>query len=99
MPIRTAEFAYQTHKSWSRARRVVAKAEYLDKGENARFVVTSLTSEEWAARDLYEKFYSHPTDEDLSMGTPVRARGEMENRIKEFAAANACLPIGSLPTK
>jgi hypothetical protein len=64
-----AEFAYQTHKSWSRPRRVVAKAEYLDKGENPRFVVTSLTAEEWAAQDLYEKFYC--------------ARGEMENRIKE----------------
>ena len=64
-----AEFEYRTQKSWSRARRVVAKAEYLDKGENPRFVVTSLSAEEWAAQDLYEKFYC--------------ARGEMENRIKE----------------
>jgi hypothetical protein len=64
-----AEFSYQTHKSWSCARRVVAKAEYLDKGENPRFVVTSLITEQWAAQDLYEKFYC--------------ARGEMENRIKE----------------
>jgi hypothetical protein len=48
---------------------VVAKAEYLDKGENPRFVVTSLGAESWAARHLYEKFYC--------------ARGEMENRIKE----------------
>jgi len=64
-----AEFDYQTHKSWSRARRVVAKAEHLDKGENPRFVVTSLTPDKWAAQDLYEKFYC--------------ARGEMENRIKE----------------
>jgi len=64
-----AEFDYQTHKSWSRPRRVVAKAEYLDKGENPRFVVASLTRDKWAARELYEKFYC--------------ARGEMENRIKE----------------
>jgi len=63
------EFTYRTRKSWSRARRVVAKAEYLDKGENPRFVVTSLTPERWVAQDLYEKFYC--------------ARGEMENRIKE----------------
>ncbi len=63
------QFSYQTHKSWSRPRRVVAKAEYLDKGENPRFVVTSLTADQWAAQDLYEKFYC--------------ARGEMENRIKE----------------
>src|SRR5208337_3788795 len=41
----------------------------LDKGENPRFVVTSLTADERAAQDLYEKFYC--------------ARGEMENRIKE----------------
>jgi hypothetical protein len=64
-----AEFAYRTHKSWSCSRRVVAKAEYLDKGENPRFVVTSLTAEQWPAQELYEKFYC--------------ARGEMENRIKE----------------
>ena len=64
-----AEFSYQTKNSWSCARRVVAKAEYLDKGENPRFVVTSLPAEQWAAQDLYEKFYC--------------ARGEMENRIKE----------------
>src|SRR5215469_4317390 len=63
------EFDYQTHKSWARPRRVVAKAEYLDKGENPRFVVTSLSAEEWAAQPLYEKFYCQ--------------RGEMENRIKE----------------
>ena len=64
-----AEFNYQTRKSWSCARRVVAKAEFLDKGQNPRFVATSLTAEQWAAQDLYEKFYC--------------ARGEMENRIKE----------------
>lgn len=64
-----SEFDYCTRKSWSRPRRVVAKAEYLDKGENPRFVVTSLSNKAWAAQDLYEKFYC--------------ARGEMENRIKE----------------
>ena len=63
------EFEYRTHKSWSQARRVVAKAEYLDKGENPRFLVTSLRPEQWGAQDLYEKLYC--------------ARGEMENRIKE----------------
>ena len=63
------EFNYQTHQSWARARRVVAKAEYLDKGENPRFVVTSLSTDAWAARQLYEQFYCQ--------------RGEMENRIKE----------------
>jgi hypothetical protein len=63
------EFRYRTQKSWSRARRVIAKAEYLEKGENPRFVVTSFCSERMEARWLYEKFYC--------------ARGDMENRIKE----------------
>jgi hypothetical protein len=63
------EFTYQTRESWSRARRVVAKAEHLEKGANPRFVVTSLPRAEWAAQALYEELYC--------------ARGEMENRIKE----------------
>jgi hypothetical protein len=62
-------FTYRTKNSWSRARRVVAKAEYLDKGENPRFIVTSLDAEQWPAQSLYEQTYC--------------ARGEMENRIKE----------------
>src|SRR5271165_2914633 len=43
------EFLYQTRESWSRARRVVAKAEYLEKGANPRFIVTSLGQELWPA--------------------------------------------------
>jgi len=64
-----AEFSYRTRKSWSRRRRVVAKAEYLEKGENPRFVVTSLDAQPWPMQKLYERLYC--------------ARGEMENRIKE----------------
>jgi hypothetical protein len=63
------ELCYQTRKSWSRERRVVAKAEHLPKGKNPRFIVTSLGQETAEARELYEKIYC--------------ARGEMENRIKE----------------
>jgi len=63
------ELRYRTRQSWSRRRRVVAKAEYTDKGENPRFVVTSLGDEQLDGRSLYEDFYC--------------ARGEMENRIKE----------------
>jgi hypothetical protein len=64
-----ADFSYRTRKSWSRQRRVVGKAEYLDKGENPRFVVTSLPEKAWPGQKLYEQLYC--------------ARGEMENRIKE----------------
>jgi DDE family transposase len=63
------DFTYRTHKSWSRQRRVIGKAEHLAKGANPRFLVTSLSSDGWAAQVLYEELYC--------------ARGEMENRIKE----------------
>jgi hypothetical protein len=63
------QFRYRTRKSWSRKRRVVAKAERLEKGNNPRFVVTSLSAEQFDAHSLYEDLYC--------------ARGEMENRIKE----------------
>jgi hypothetical protein len=68
-----AEFRYQTRKAknrgWERERRVAAKAEHIDGKENPRFVVTSLSEEQWAAQELYEALYC--------------ARGDMENRIKE----------------
>jgi hypothetical protein len=60
---------YQTRKSWTRERRVVAKAEHLDKGSNPRFVVSSIGWQQMDARTLYEELYC--------------ARGDMENRIKE----------------
>ncbi len=48
---------------------MAAKAECPRKGKNPRFVVTSLPARQRKARSLYEDLY--------------RARGEMENRIKE----------------
>jgi hypothetical protein len=75
------DFEYRTHKSWSRTRRVVGKAEHLAKGSNPRFVVTSLSLAEFDGRTLYEQEYC--------------ARGDMENRIKEqqlwlFADRTSC---------
>ena len=58
----------RTKKSWSRERRVVAKAEVLTGKDTPRFVVTSLSAEEVDKRALYE---------DVSC-----ARGDLENRIK-----------------
>jgi Transposase DDE domain group 1 len=66
---RFKDFTWRTLKSWSRARRVVAEAEWTGGAANPRFVVTSLAPEEHAARHLYEILYC--------------ARGEMGNRIKE----------------
>ena len=47
-----SEFRYRTLHSWSRKRRVVAKAECLRKGKNPRFVVTSLPARQRKARSL-----------------------------------------------
>jgi hypothetical protein len=66
---RFKQFKWTTRKSWSRERRVVAKAEWTQGEANPRFIVTSLTRAECKARYLYEKVYC--------------ARGDMENRIKE----------------
>jgi hypothetical protein len=66
---RFKDFTWSTLDSWSRSRRVIAKAEWTGGAANPRFVVTSLSRAEHEARHLYEKVYC--------------ARGEMENRIKE----------------
>lgn len=62
-------FHYRTLKSWSRSRRVIGKAEHLDKGSNPRFLVTNLPEDYATPKTLYEIHYC--------------ARGDMENRIKE----------------
>ncbi len=66
---RYKDFRYRTHKSWSRERRVVGKAERLPGKDNPRFVVTSLRPERVEPARLYQEIYC--------------ARGDMENRIKE----------------
>lgn len=66
---RFKELTWSTRKSWSRERRVIAKAEWTQGEANPRFIVTSLTAADGDGRSLYEQLYC--------------ARGEMENRIKE----------------
>jgi len=66
---RFKEFWWSTQDSWSRRRRVIAKAEWTHGGPNPRFVVTSIKAAESDGHRLYEQIYC--------------ARGEMENRIKE----------------
>jgi hypothetical protein len=72
------EFDYQTQKSWSRARRVIGKAEVMAAGDNPRFLVTNLPARgfkddsdrgRFTAQRLYEEFYC--------------ARGQMENVLKQ----------------
>ena len=69
---RFKDFMWSTLDSWSRRRRVIAKAEWTQGEANPRFIVTSLKPREAAARHLYEQVYC--------------ARGDMENRIKECQA-------------
>ena len=83
---RFREFRYRTLKSWSRRRRVVAKAEWLPGagGGNPRFVATSLDRQTISKQALYEELYC--------------ARGDMENRIKEqqlwlFADRTSAAPM------
>jgi hypothetical protein len=74
------EFPYQTLKSWTRPRRVIAKAEVLQDKDNPRFIVTDLPVngfedqqpqcvDRFCAQKCYEDFYC--------------ARGDMENQIKQ----------------
>lgn len=72
-----AEVTYQTNETWSRSRRVIAKAERLHDKDNARFIVVNLPaqgfadepSERFCPRQCYEELYCE--------------RGEMENQIKQ----------------
>ena len=73
-----SEFEYQTRQSWSRARRVIGKAEVMAQGDNPRFIVTNLPvagfkddqdRERFTPQGLYEEIYC--------------ARGEMENVLKQ----------------
>jgi hypothetical protein len=60
-------------RSWSRERLVLVKAEHLEKGANPRFLVTTL--DHVPASMVYEQAYC--------------ARGDAENRIKDFKRALA----------
>lgn len=82
------EFEYRTLHSWSRARRVIGKAEVLGEKNNPRFVVTSLRDDgaRFAPAALYEQTYC--------------GRGDMENAIKEqqldlFADRLSCQGLAS----
>src|SRR4029434_7494864 len=66
---RLRDSVWTPRASWSRRRRVIAKAEWTAGKANPRFIVTSLGRHEVKARPLYE--------------TISCSRGDMENRIKE----------------
>ena len=85
-PVRLyTEFDHGTRTSWSRARRLIAKAEHIPGKPNPRFLVTSLP-ETISPRTVYERIY--------------RPRGNAENAIKEqqldiFADRTSAAPIAA----
>src|SRR4029450_8855367 len=76
------DFLWATKETWSRRRRVIAKAEWIRGEANPRFLVTSLKPERWAARALYEDLYC--------------ARGEREKRVKERRGERSCASMASV---
>jgi len=85
---RYLSFYYRTRRrSWSKTRRVIAKAEVTEGKANPRFLVTNLAREpRYSAQRIYEEQYC--------------PRGEMENRIKEqqlylFAERSSCMTMAA----
>ena len=92
-------FRYRTQRTWSRYRWVLGKAEFGADGENPRFVVTNLPSEQGVIDDeMYWTRINGKTairvNKTGNECCPIEApeqfyrtmycqRGEMENRIKE----------------
>lgn len=71
-------FEYQTVRSWSRARRVIAKAEVSAQGDNPRFLVTNLPAQGFKDAEDKTRFSAQRLYEELYC-----ARGEMENVLKQ----------------
>lgn len=92
-------FRYRTQRTWNRSRWVVGKAEFGDQGENPRYVVTNLPSDQGVVDDefYWTRVNGKSTIKTRKTGndcwpiedpeqfyrTTYCPRGEMENRIKE----------------
>jgi hypothetical protein len=71
------ELTYRTRESWSRARRVVVKAEHLVQGANPRYVVTSLSVEEADVRipdETGPRFHVKVDTDSTANRTPIPAQ-------------------------
>ena len=75
---RFKELRYQTLKTWTRIRRVVAKAEVTPQGANPRFVVTNLPAEGFPDDSPPERFHAQSLYEDFYC-----QRGQCENVLKQ----------------
>jgi hypothetical protein len=72
------QFEYQTGRSWSRARRVIGKAEVMAAGDNPRFIVTTLPEGGFKGDEDRARFLPARLYEELYC-----ARGDMENMLKQ----------------
>ena len=72
------ELHYQTRTTWTRPRRVVAKAEVTPQGDNPRFVVSNLPADGFPADPQPLRFAAQPLYEDFYC-----ARGQCENVLKQ----------------
>ena len=108
------ELEYQTRQSWSRARRVVAKAEVMAAGDNSRFVVTNLPVGGFRGEDrmrftaapLYEGFYCARGDRENGRkqqvldlpGDRMSTHDLAGNQLRLWLATLAYLPLDRLRT-
>ena len=70
-------------ETWDRPRRVLAKAEYGDQGENPRFVVTSLDGD---PQELYDRLYCQRGDAENRI---------KEQQLGLFAGRTSCHAFGA----
>jgi hypothetical protein len=77
-----SELDYRTLNTWSRARRVVGKAEVTAQGDNPRFIVTNLPEGDFETTSAFKsegRFGARRLYEEVYCG-----RGDMENKVKQM---------------
>ncbi len=92
---RYRDFRYRTLASWSRKRRVVGKAEWLPggvRGDNQRFVVTSLERGRIGTQPLYEQLYCARGD----YGEPHQGAAAGPVRGPDFGGDAAGEPVAAV---
>ena len=88
---RFKDFIWTTRNSWSRERRVVAKAEWTGGEANPRFVVTSLSREGRGPASLREALLRPRRNGKPHQGVPARPL-----RRPHFVAHDACQPAAAV---
>jgi hypothetical protein len=77
---RFKSFMWTTRRTWSRRRRIVAKAEWTQGETNPRFVVTSLGGDQCKAKYLYEKVLYEETSVKARRGVTAACQTQRGGR-------------------